>query len=104
MKGEAWGGDPVVLGTIRLLQHRRAVDRLLDTAATCRAAVAAGELEKMPPLAPAPPMPEVVPVPRHRTTMRARPAPPRRWWRWGRGGRGGGCGRPWCSWRRRQAT
>ena len=76
-------GCPLVTNTIQLLKHRRALDRygwivtvyivhctmyispttarLLDTVDTYKQAIASGELDKMPPLAPAPPMPEVHP-------------------------------------------
>ena len=57
-------GDPLVLNTIQLLAHKRALDRLLDMVETYKTAITSGELERMPPLAPPPHMPEVVPVTR----------------------------------------
>ena len=53
-------GDPLVINTIQLLAHKRALDRLLDMVETYKAAVSSGELERMPPLAPPPHMPELV--------------------------------------------
>ena len=61
MKSEEHLGGPLVINTIQLLAHKRALDRLLDMVDTYKTAVSSGELERMPPLAPPPPMPEVVP-------------------------------------------
>ena len=55
-------GDPLVINTIQLLAHKRALDKLLDMVETYKTAITSGELERMPPLAPPPHMPEVVPV------------------------------------------
>ena len=54
-------GDPLVINTIQLLAHKRALDRLLDMVETYKAAVSSGELERMPPLAP-PPRPSAGPA------------------------------------------
>ena len=59
---EVQQGDPLVINTIQLLAHKRALDRLLDMVETYKTAITSGELERMPPLAPPPHMPEVVPV------------------------------------------
>ena len=61
MKSEEHLGPPLVINTIQLLAHKRALDRLLDMVDTYKTAVSSGELERMPPLAPPPPMPEVAP-------------------------------------------
>jgi len=61
VKSEEHFGGPLVINTIQLLAHKRALDRLLDMVDTYKTAVSSGELERMPPLAPPPPMPEVVP-------------------------------------------
>jgi len=57
---EVQQGDPLVINTIQLLAHKRALDRLLDMVETYKTAISSGELERMPPLAPPPHMPEVV--------------------------------------------
>ena len=66
-------GDPLVINTIQLLAHKRALDKLLDMVETYKTAITSGELERMPPLAPPPHMPEVVPLIRflncHLTTL-----------------------------------
>ena len=61
MKTEEHQGDPLVINTIQLLAHKRALDRLLDMVETYKTAISSGELERMPPLAPPPHMPDVVP-------------------------------------------
>ena len=61
VKSEEHLGGPLVINTIQLLAHKRALDRLLEMVDTYKTAVSSGELERMPPLAPPPPMPEVVP-------------------------------------------
>ena len=57
---EVQQGDPLVINTIQLLAHKRALDRLLDMVETYKTAISSGELERMPPIAPPPHMPEVV--------------------------------------------
>jgi len=52
--------DPLVTNTIQLLQYKRAIEKLLETVATYKLAIASGNLDKMPPLAPAPPLPDIV--------------------------------------------
>ena len=52
--------DPLVMNTIQLLQYKRVLEKLLDTVATYKLAIASGNLDKMPPLEPAPNMPEIV--------------------------------------------
>lgn len=60
VKSEPHLGDPLVLNTIQLLGHKRTLDRLMDTVDTYKHAIASGDLDKMPPLAPLPPMPEIL--------------------------------------------
>jgi len=52
--------DPLVINTIQLMQYKRVLEKLLDTVATYKLNIASGNLDKMPPLAPAPPMPEIL--------------------------------------------
>jgi len=52
--------DPLVINTIQLLQYKRTLEKLLDTVSTYKLAIASGNLDKMPPLAPAPTMPEIL--------------------------------------------
>ena len=61
LKTEEHQGDPLVINTIQLLAHKRALDKLLDMVETYKTAISSGELERMPPLAPPPHMPDVVP-------------------------------------------
>ena len=49
--------DPIVDHTIELLEYKRVLQRLLDTVSHHKAAIAAGSLEKMPSLQPAPELP-----------------------------------------------
>lgn len=60
IKTEPHLGDPLVRNTIQLLGHKRTLDRILETVDTYKQAIASGELDKMPPLAPVPPMPEII--------------------------------------------
>jgi len=60
IKGEPYLGDPLVINTIQLHGHKRALDRLLEMVDTYKQAIASGELDKMPPLSPLLPMPEVI--------------------------------------------
>jgi len=52
--------DPLVINTIQLLQYKRALEKLIDTVSTYKLAIASGNLDKMPPLAPAPTMPDIL--------------------------------------------
>jgi len=52
--------DPLVVNTIQLLQYKRALTQLLDTVSTYKVAIVSGSLDKMPPLAPAPPLPDII--------------------------------------------
>merc|ERR1719312_1527596 len=52
--------DPLVINTIQLLKYKRVLEKLLDTVSTYKLAIASGNLDKMPPLAPAPAMPEIL--------------------------------------------
>jgi len=52
--------DPIVTNTIQLLQYKRALEKLLDTVYNYKLAISGGSLDKMPPLAPAPVMPDIV--------------------------------------------
>jgi hypothetical protein len=61
VKVEPYQGDPVVQTTIRLMKHRRELDKLLEKVEVYKQCITSGELAKMPPLAPAPPTPEVPP-------------------------------------------
>jgi len=60
LKVEAPRPDPLVINTVELLQHRRTLDRLLDTARTARQQLQAGQLESMPALAQPPALPQVM--------------------------------------------
>ena len=53
--------DPIVDHTIELLEYKRVLQRLLDTVSTHKAAIAAGSLDKMPSLQPAPELPVLAP-------------------------------------------
>jgi len=52
--------DPLVFNTIQLLQYKRVLEKLLETVSTYKLAIASGNLDKMPPLSPAPNMPEIL--------------------------------------------
>jgi len=52
--------DPLVVNTIQLLQYKRVLAQLLDTVSNFKIAIVNGSLDKMPPLAPAPPMPDII--------------------------------------------
>jgi len=58
--GSSQQGDPLVINTIQLLSHKRALDRLLETVETYKQAIASGSLDKMPSLAPLPPRPNIL--------------------------------------------
>ena len=53
--------DPIVDNTIELLEYKRVLQRLLDTVSNHKAAIAAGSLDKMPSLQPAPELPVLAP-------------------------------------------
>ena len=53
--------DPIVDNTIELLEYKRVLQRLLETVSNHKAAIAAGSLDKMPSLQPAPELPVLAP-------------------------------------------
>jgi len=52
--------DPLVTNTIQLLHYKRTLEKLLDNVSNYKIAIASGNLDKMPPLPPAPMMPDLV--------------------------------------------
>ena len=52
--------DPLVMNTIQLMEYKRVLEKLLETVSGYKVAIANGTADKMPPLQPAPEMPNVV--------------------------------------------